>query len=142
MNFFRGLLTRRNIAAAVLAGMVLRSLIATGFMLDTQPADGSWVSVKICPGPGSINAIAGLSAKQGHHHQHHDHGEKHDHAAQDHSFTGCSFWSASGLALSGDEAGPATEPAAFSYSATLYRNPLRAFELPRAGKAREPPRLS
>lgn len=146
MKFFRSLLTKRNIASAVLAGMVLRSLIATGFMLDTQPADGSWVSVKICPGPGGINAVAGLSAKPDPHHQHHNHNhghdKKHDHSAQDHSFTGCNFWSASGLALSAHDAGLASEPDSFSYSTSPYRNPLRAFVLPRVGKAREPPILS
>lgn len=71
-------------------------------MLDTNPADGSLLSITICEGPAGINAIAGLSDKQqdhSHHHGHDNSGNENDYLAQDHSFSACSFWSSSNQLL-------------------------------------------
>ena len=70
-------------------------------MLDSRPADGSLLSIKICGGPAGINAIASLTGHQ-HHKQHHGHNNDkkgHDHGAKDHPFSSCSFWSSSSQSL-------------------------------------------
>ncbi len=100
MHFFRKLFTNKKLSSILLFGLLLRSLIATGFMLDTSPADGRFLSIVVCEGPASINAIAGLS-EQSNQHDHHQQHENHedDHEAQDHSFTACNFWSSSSQTL-------------------------------------------
>lgn len=87
----------------MLFGLLMRSLIAAGFMLDTDPADGKFFSIILCEGPAGINAIAGLSERPQQHQHHHDNndndGATHDHEIQDHGFSACSFWSSSGQSL-------------------------------------------
>ena len=101
MRYFRKLITHRKLAAFLAIGMLLRSIVAVGYMLETQPADGSLLSITICGGPAGINAIAGLDSHAHHHGNHHSHHDntnnKHDHAAKDHPISTCSFWSASSL---------------------------------------------
>ncbi len=83
-------------------GMLLRSTMAVGYMLDTNPADGSFLSVIICEGPNDINAINGLDDHSNHHGDHDNTDNEHDHASQDHPMSSCSFWSASSLSLVAD----------------------------------------
>jgi len=104
MKYFRKLITYRKLAVFLAVGMLLRSTIAVGYMLDTNPADGSFLSVIICEGPAGINAISGLEDHSQHHENHHDHvqHDSHEHASQDHPTTSCSFWSSSSLSLLAD----------------------------------------
>jgi len=109
MKYFRKLITCKKLAAFLAIGMLLRATIAVGYMLDTNPADGGLFSVIICEGPAGINAIAGLDSTTDSHAQHHGHhsghdnnNNEHDHAAQDHPVSSCSFWSASSLSLFAD----------------------------------------
>ncbi|GEM_PF-1248447 len=106
MAYFRKLITYKKFAAFLAIGMLLRSIVAVGYMLDTNPADGSFLSVMICEGPAGINAIAGLDDHSQHHggHQNHngDDNNKHEHAAQDHPMSSCSFWSSSSNSLLAD----------------------------------------
>ncbi len=106
MKYFRKLITYRKLAVFLAIGMLLRSTIAVGYMLDTNPADGSFLSVMICEGPAGINAIAGLDDQSHHHENHHSShdntSDKHEHVSQDHPISSCSFWSASSLSLSAD----------------------------------------
>lgn len=96
MQLFRKLLKHRQIAGLLLIGVFLRSLIAVGYMLDTEPTDGNLLSITICDGPAGINAISGLSKHKEHHEHHHGQiDEGHEHVVQDHSFSACSFWSSS-----------------------------------------------
>ncbi len=106
MKYFRKLITYKKLAVFLAIGMLLRSTIAVGYMLDTDPADGSFLSVIICEGPAGINAVAGLDNHSQHHGGHHsasnDNDDKHDHASQDYPISSCSFWSASSLSLLAD----------------------------------------
>ncbi len=104
MKYFRKLITYRKLAVFLAIGMLLRSTIAVGYMLDTNPDDGSFLSVVICEGPAGINAIAGLEDHSQHHGNHHDNADQdnHEHAAQDHPISSCSFWSSSSLSLLAD----------------------------------------
>lgn len=103
MQFFRKLINHKKLTGIILFGLLLRSLIAAGFMLDTDPGDGKFFSIVLCEGPAGINAIAGLSDVPQHHEHHHDNndndGTTHDHEIQDHGFSACSFWSSSGQSL-------------------------------------------
>ncbi len=103
MQFFRKLINYKKLTGLLLFGLLMRSLIAAGFMLDTEPADGKFFSIILCEGPAGINAIAGLSERpQPHEHHHHDNdkdGTTHDHEIQDHGFSACSFWSSSTQSL-------------------------------------------
>ena len=102
MHLFRKLITNRKIVVFFAIGMLLRSFIAVGYMLDTQPANGDLFSVIICEGSAGINAIAGLdssSQDHSHHHGHDTDSDEHDHAAQDHPISSCSYWSSSSLSL-------------------------------------------
>jgi hypothetical protein len=40
----------------MLVGLLMRSLIEAGFMLDTESADGKFFSIILCDGPSGINA--------------------------------------------------------------------------------------
>jgi len=68
------------------AGLVLRSFIAPGFMLDTS--DG--LAIVFCEGPAGAYA----AAHPGKHHEHH-HGKPSD--RHKHFTSSCTHWSTSGL---------------------------------------------
>lgn len=82
-------------------------------MLDTDPVDGSFLSIIICEDPAGINAISDLNLNiqnhsqqntiQVNHSQHHgghqNHTDHDDHATQDHAMSSCSFWSSSSHSL-------------------------------------------
>jgi hypothetical protein len=103
MKFFRKLITYRKLTTFLAIGMLLRSSIAVGYMLDTEPADGSFLSIIICEGPAGINAISGIDDHSQHHGSHHSGDDssnnEHDHAAQEHPMSSCSFWSSSSLSI-------------------------------------------
>jgi len=103
MKYFRKLIACKKLAVFFALGMLLRSTIAIGYMLNTNPADGGLFSIIICEGPAGINAITDLedhSQHHGNHHSEHDNeDDRHDHAAQDHAMSSCSFWSSSSHSL-------------------------------------------
>ena len=94
MNFFRRKHNSIKLVWTIALAVVLRSLIAPGFMLDTKSTDGGLPSIILCEGPAGINAIPGLVQIDNHHHHSGDHDEQHQHDQNDHSFLGCSLWSA------------------------------------------------
>lgn len=106
MKYFRKLITYRKLAALFAVGILLRSIVAVGYMLETNPENGDLFSIIICEGPDGINAINGLDGHSQHHGNHHsDHDNtdsEHDHVSQDHPVSSCSFWSASSLSLLAD----------------------------------------
>ncbi len=103
MIFFRKLIDHKKLTSILLFGLLLRSLIASGFMVDTSPNDGNLFSIIICDGPAGINAIPGISKHAQHHEHHHEHESgEHNHEAQDHGLSACSFWSSSSQTLLAD----------------------------------------
>jgi Protein of unknown function (DUF2946) len=143
MQYFRKLITNRRLAVLIAVGMLLRSLIATGYMLDTNPTDGNLLSITICEGPAGINAIAGLSEQQQHHEHHHEHSsEDHDHAAQDHAFSACSFWSSSSNSLLADLPIFDIQDYIFSEEVLVYQNRFIHRFSNNTRLARAPPSLS
>ncbi len=80
----------------LIIGLALRSLVASGYMLDTESADGQ-LSIRLCNGPAGMNA---LPASEHAHHSHHDHHashdtDKHEHETEAHDFSTCHLWNAS-----------------------------------------------
>ncbi len=102
MIFFRKLIAYKKLAVFLAIGMLLRSTIAVGYMLDTNPADGGFLSIIICEGPSDINAINTQGDHSNHHGDYYDTDNEHDHVSQDHPMSSCSFWSASSLSLVAD----------------------------------------
>ena len=143
MHFFRKLLTRKKFASVLAIGMLLRSIVAVGYMLDTNPENGGLLSIKLCSGPAGINAIAGLEDHSQHHqhHGHHDKGEKHEHATQDHAFSSCSFWSASSQSLLADNFSLDTTKNLLSEEAIIYQSQVIQLHTNYSRYARAPPVL-
>ena len=138
MHFFRKLMTCRRLIAVMALTMLLRSLVAVGYMLDTEPTDGGLLSIKICDGPAGINAIEGLSS-QGHDHHGHHGDEEHDHAAQDHPITSCSFWSSSSQSILADISFLDIEGSSFTDEAIFYQTYFVLQQSSNTRLARAPP---
>lgn len=98
MQRLRYLVKQRHIACLLLLGITLRSLIAVGFMLDTQADDGLF-SITLCDGPAGINSI-NLDDEHAHHHHHHADHEDHQSASAQHDMSACHIWSASAQSVS------------------------------------------
>lgn len=151
MQYFRRMLKHKKLSTILLLGLLSRSLIAAGFMLDTNPTDGSLFTVILCEGPAGINAIAGLSDKNGdkndehaHHHTHHgnDDDNEHDHAAaQDHGFSACSFWSASAQSLAATQYLLNLSGTLTNAEVSIYQTPAFQQNVKHARFARAPPLL-
>ena len=145
MNFFRKLITYRKLAVFIALGMLLRSSIAVGYMLDTNPENGDLFSIVICEGPAGINAISGLSSDSNSHTHHHGHDNsnnenQHDHTmAQDHPASSCSFWSASSLSLLADTSFLQTTNYFLSDEIVIYESHLKHRLLNNTRLARAPP---
>jgi hypothetical protein len=147
MKIFRKLITYKKFGTILAIGMMLRSIVAVGYMLDTNPADGGFFSIVICEGPAGINAIDGLdnNHKQhhgNHHNDHHDTDSKHEHVAQDHPVSTCGFWSASNLSLLVDTSFIDTSNYFFSDEIIIYESHLKHRLTSNSSFARAPPTLS
>ena len=60
MNYFRNLHKDYIFICLVAFGLLVRTLIPAGFMLDTQADDGGSIAVTICHGPNNSNQLPGL----------------------------------------------------------------------------------
>lgn len=152
MNFFRKLITSRELTAFIALGMLLRSVIAVGYMLDTNPENGDLFSIMLCDGPAGINAIAGITDNTDSHahdhalhsHDHHSNNDtingEHKHAAsQDHPASSCSFWSASSLSLLTETSFVNTADYFLSNEIVIYESNLKRRLSNNARFARAPP---
>lgn len=152
MIFFRKLITYRKLIAFIVLGMLLRSTIAVGYMLDTNPENGDLFSIMLCEGPAGINAIARVTsnaAPHASHHAHHSHehhsdndtiNDEHKHAvSQDHPASSCSFWSASSLSLLTETSFVNTAGYFLSDEIIIYENNLKRRLSNNTRLARAPP---
>ena len=60
MNYFRNLHKDYIFICLVAFGLLVRTLIPAGFMLDTQADDGSSITVTICHGPNNSDQLPEL----------------------------------------------------------------------------------
>ncbi len=143
MNYFRKLIACRKLVSFLAFGMLLRSIVAVGFMLDTNPADGSLLSIAICEGPAGINAIAGLDEHSNHHANHNnksvDDSGKHEHATQDHPISSCNFWSSSSNSQQADVIEYDLSNSLLSYDVAFYQGHNVSYISFYAQYARAPP---
>jgi hypothetical protein len=146
MKFFRKLITYRKLGTLLAIGMLLRSIVAVGYMLDTNPDNGNLFSIILCEGPAGINAIADLSNDNNHHHGHTGHhadhnntDNEHDHAVQDHPASSCSFWSASSLSLLTNSSFIDSSNYFLSDEIIIYESHLKLRLTNHSGFARAPP---
>lgn len=149
MNYFRKLITHKKLTAFIALGLLLRSTIAVGYMLDTNPENGDLFSIMLCNGPAGINALAGMtdnSDPHAHHHSHAHHSnndaahDEHKHAVtQDHAASSCSFWSASSLSLLTDTSFINTADYFLSNEIVIYENNLKRRLSNNTSLARAPP---
>ena len=87
MPFSRGSHKSGRLIALLIAGLLLRSLIAPGYMLDAH-ADGDLrLSIEICRGTDTLAGLAGQRDVQ----EHNPPGR----ASQDNHVSACDLWSAS-----------------------------------------------
>jgi len=143
MQFFRELIKHKKLTGLLLFGLLLRSLIATGFMLDTSSANDSLFTITICDGPAGINSIANLSEKsEVHEHHHVDDNEQHDHSVEDHGMSACSFWSSSSQSLLAVQAFIDVKDPRLSDETVIYQTRYRHLHTHSSLHARAPPLLS
>ncbi|MBL1140840.1 MAG: hypothetical protein HND53_02310 [Proteobacteria bacterium] len=143
MKYFRKLITYRKLTAFLAIGMLLRSIVAVGYMLDTNPENGDLFSIIICEGPAAINAISGLDDHAQHHNGHNNNhnNEKPDHATQDHPVSSCSFWSASSFSLLADTSFLNTPDFFLSDEIVVYESHFKLRSTNYTRTARAPPAL-
>ena len=60
MSYFRTLNKYYLFIYLITLGILLRTFVATGFMLNTQANTDSSITVTLCHGPNSINQLPGL----------------------------------------------------------------------------------
>ena len=70
-------------------GILLRTFVATGFMLDTQVNTDSSITVTLCHGPNSINQLPGLDNSN----------NRKSLPGDNDKETTCNLWASSGISL-------------------------------------------
>ena len=85
----------RRLVTLLVGGLLLRSLIAPGYMLNTSSGGDLWLSLELCAG--AVSAIAGHADKPDH--QEPQTGKPLGHGSEDRRFSACDLWSASSPSL-------------------------------------------
>ncbi|MAS81331.1 MAG: hypothetical protein CMF45_01425 [Legionellales bacterium] len=102
MHTFRKLIISKKMTRFLLLCFLMRSLVASGFMVNINSNNGNLFSIMMCGGSAGINAIEKISESsqhQHHHHEHHQERDEYDYETQGHEFSACSFWSSSSQLL-------------------------------------------
>lgn len=55
MSYFRNTHKRHSLVYLIAFGMLIRTFVATGYMLDAEGENGNLVSVTVCHGPNNAN---------------------------------------------------------------------------------------
>ena len=90
MNYFRQLHRQHLFVYIIALGMLVRTFVAPGFMLNTKNTNGDLFTVTLCHGPNNINQLAGLEKPNKL-----DEPVSDDHKKQ----TNCSLWTSSSTSL-------------------------------------------
>ena len=90
MNYFRQLHKQYLYVCIIALGMLARSFVAPGFMLNTKTANGNLFAVTLCHGPNNINQLPGLEKPN----------KLNEPVSSDHKKqTNCSLWTSSSTSL-------------------------------------------
>ena len=90
MNYFRQLNRQYLFVCIIALGMLVRTFVAPGFMLNTKNTNGDLFAVTLCHGPNNINQLAGLEKPNKHNEP-----VSNDHKKQ----TNCNLWTSSSTSL-------------------------------------------
>ena len=114
MHYFRDLNKSYLISYLIVLGMLLRTFVAAGYMLDTQTSDGDLITIKICHGLN--NTIQPPSFDQSNNNK--------PHPDEDSELTTCNLWSSSGTSLALQLFNPDYQSDFFNRQIILYKNIL------------------
>ena len=90
MNYFRQLHKQYLFVSIIALGMLVRTFIAPGFMLNTKTTNGDLFAVTLCHGPNNINQLSGLENPN----------ELNEPVSNDHKKqTNCNLWTSSSTSL-------------------------------------------
>ena len=90
MNYFRQLHKQYLYVCIIALGMLARSFVAPGFMLNTKTANGNLFAVTLCHGPNNINQLPSLEKPN----------KLNEPVSSDHKKqTNCSLWTSSSTSL-------------------------------------------
>ena len=112
MHYFRDLNKSYLISYLIALGMLLRTFVATGYMLDTQTNDGDLITIKICHSLN--NAIQSPSFDQSNNNK--------PHPDEDSELNTCNLWSSSGTSLALQLFNPDYQSDFFNRQVILYKN--------------------
>jgi hypothetical protein len=90
MNYFRQLHKQYLFVCIIALGMLVRTFVAPGFMLNTKTTNGDLFAVTLCHGPNNINQLPGLEKPNKHNEP-----ASNDHKKQ----TNCNLWTSSSTSL-------------------------------------------
>ena len=90
MNYFRQLHRQYLFVCIIALGMLVRTFVAPGFMLNTKNTNGDLFAVTLCHGPNNINQLSGLEKPN----------ELNEPVSNDHKKqTNCNLWTSSSTSL-------------------------------------------
>ncbi len=90
MNYFRQLHKQYLYVCIIALGMLARSFVAPGFMLNTKTTNGNLFAVTLCHGPNNINQLPGLEKPN----------KLNEPVSSDHKKqTNCNLWTSSSTSL-------------------------------------------
>jgi len=90
MNYFRQLHKQYLYVCIIALGMLARSFVAPGFMLNTKTANGNLFAVTLCHGPNNINQLPSLEKPN----------KLNEPVSSDHKKqTNCNLWTSSSTSL-------------------------------------------
>ena len=90
MNYFRQLHKQYLFVCIIALGMLVRTFVAPGFMLNTKTTNGDLFAVTLCHGPNNINQLPGLEKLNKYNEP-----VSNDHKKQ----TNCNLWTSSSTSL-------------------------------------------
>jgi len=90
MNYFRQLHKQYLYVCIIALGMLARSFVAPGFMLNTKTTNGNLFAVTLCHGPNNINQLPSLEKPN----------KLNEPVSSDHKKqTNCNLWTSSSTSL-------------------------------------------
>ena len=131
MHYFRGLNKSYLIGYLIALGMLLRTFVAAGYMLDTQINDGNLITIKICHGLNNTIQSHGFDQSN----------NNKPHPDEDSELTTCNLWSSSGTSLALQLFNPDYQSDFFDQQIILYKNISYRSSINSSQFVRAPPTL-
>ena len=126
MNYFRRFHKHYFFVSLIALGMLIRTFVATGYMLNTQTTEGDLIVVTLCHGPNNINQLPGINQSN-----------NKKSAPDDDKQTTCNLWTSSGTSLAlqyfnPDYQNEFSDEQLILYKVTFYKSSIRSSKFARA----------